>query len=119
MQINIFNTRKYLPYIAIAVLFILLVTRTASLEIKNDKLLNEAKSNDLKAQYYISKYNALKSKDSILEMRYDSLDSIKSIIKIKYNEKIKIIDKYTVSDMQRYFDERTKEGGNTGQYSGQ
>ena len=62
MQINIFNTRKYLPYIAIAVLFILLVTRTASLEIKNDKLLNEAKSNDLRAQYYISKYNALKSK---------------------------------------------------------
>jgi hypothetical protein len=113
MQINILNTKKYMPYIVIVVLFILLLTRSASLELKNEKLLNEAKSNDIKAQYYISKYNALKSKDSVLEIRYDSLDSIKSTVKIKYNERIKIIDKYSVSDMQRYFDERTKEGSNT------
>lgn len=119
MQINIFNTRKYLPYIAIAVLFILLVTRTASLETKNDKLLIEAEKHDLRAKFLLSQYDTLKKQDSVLKIKYDSVSSTRTIIKTQYNEKIKVINKYSVSDMQHYFDERTKEGGNTGQYSGQ
>jgi hypothetical protein len=119
MQINILNTRKYLPYIVIAVLFILLLTRTASLEIKNDKLLIEAEKHDLRAKYLVSQYDTLKKQDSVLKLKYDSIESTRTIIKIRYNEKIKVINKYSVSDMQHYFDERTKEGSNTGQYSGQ
>jgi hypothetical protein len=113
MQINILNTRKYLPYIIIAVLFILLLTRSASLELKNDSLLQEAEKHDLRAKYLLSQYDTLKKQDSVLKLKYDSISSIRTIIKTQYNEKIKVINKYSVSDMQQYFDERTKEGSNT------
>lgn len=119
MQINILNTRKYLPYIIIAVLFILLLTRSASLELKNDLLLKEANRHDLRAKYFISQYDTLKKQDSVLKIKYDSLSNTRTIIKTQYNEKIKVINKYSVSDMQQYFDERTEEGSDTRQYTGQ
>jgi hypothetical protein len=113
MQINILNTKKYLPYIAIAVLFILLLTRSASLERKNDTLLIEAEKHDLRAKFLKSQYDTLKKQDSVLKIKYDSVEKVRTIIKTQYNERIKVINKYSVSDMQQYFDERTKEGSNT------
>lgn len=113
MQINILNTKKYLPYIAIAVLFILLLTRSASLERNNNTLLREAEKHDLRAKFLISQYDTLKKQDSVLKLKYDSVERVRTIIKTQYNERIKVINKYSVSDMQQYFDERTKEGSNT------
>lgn len=119
MQINILNTRKYVPYIIIVVLFILLLTRSASIELKNDSLLREAEKHDLRAKYLLSQYDTLKKQDSVLKLKYDSIERVRTVIKTQYNERIKVINKYSVSDMQQYFDERTKEGSNTRQYSGQ
>lgn len=111
MQINLFKIMKYLPYVIAAVLLFFLVNRTSYLEERNCDLLKKAKESDLRAKYYIGQYKYLKQKDSLLELKYDSLNNIRSTIKIKYNERIKIIDKYTVSDMQQFFNERTAEGG--------
>jgi hypothetical protein len=113
MQINILNTKKYIPYIVIVVLFILLLTRSASLELKNELLLKEAEKHDLRAKYFLSQYDTLKKQDSVLKLKYDSVERVRTVIKTQYNERIKVINKYSVSDMQQYFDERTKEGSNT------
>lgn len=62
----------------------------------------------MKAKFYKGIYDDLMEKDNALEVKYDSLVLEKDKIKIQYHEKIKLVNKYTVSNMQHYFDERTK-----------
>lgn len=111
-QIDIFKIIRYAPYVIAGIIVFLLINSSVFLYNKNKDLEEKANKLDLKAKEYISKYNDLKSKDSVLALRYDSLSRVRSNIKIKYNERIKIIDRYTVSDMQYFFNERTGEGCN-------
>lgn len=63
-----------------------------------------------RADLYVKAYYQQIAKDSVLKLKYDSLLVERQKIKKEYVEKIKIVDRYTVSDMQRYFDERTGKG---------
>jgi hypothetical protein len=105
--------KKYGPYVVLLAIIFFLANSTYVLEEKNKQLESEAVFYDLKAKEQISKYEVLKSKDSALQASYDSLKKTRSNIKIKYNERIKIINMYSVSDMQHFFDERTGKGCST------
>lgn len=102
--------KKYGPYIVLFVVVFFLINNTLRLEQENRELESKAVFYELKAKEKLNEYNTLKQKDSALELSYDSLINIKSKIKIKYNERIKIVDRYTISDMQQFFDQRTGEG---------
>lgn len=102
--------KKYGPYIVLFVVVFFLINNTLRLEQENRELESKAVFYKLKAKDKLNEYNALKQKDSALELSYDSLINVKSKIKIKYNERIKIVDRYTISDMQQFFDQRTGEG---------
>lgn len=93
-----------------SLLFIIhfLFNRTKSLEAKVEKANSIAKEHEIKAKFYKDIYSDLMDKDNALEIKYDSLVLEKDKIKIKYHEKIKWVNKYTVSDMQQYFNDRTK-----------
>ena len=71
-----------------------------------------------RADLYVKAYYQQIAKDSVLKLKYDSLLVERQKIKKEYVEKIKIVDRYTVSDMQRYFDERTGKGSGSRLYSG-
>lgn len=102
--------KKYGPYIVLFIVVFFLINNTLRLEQENRELESKAVFYELKAKEKLNEYNTLKQKDSALELSYDSLINIKSKIKIKYNERIKIVDRYTISDMQQFFDQRTGEG---------
>jgi len=117
--------KQYIPYIVCGCILLffasLYFNRTESLQKKVVELTNEAKVNEALAKEYRHQYDLLKAQDNPLQSKNDSLKlelqkSQKTIIKLKtiYNEKIKIINKYSVSDMQSYFDKRTRESGNSG-----
>lgn len=115
IQINLLQIVDWLKrYFGLVASFILLVVvfflvhRTKNLEKKSEKYLQEAEKHKINADFYKGIYDKLVEKDNALEVKYDSLVLEKNKIKIQYNEKIKIIDKYSVSDMQYYFDQRTK-----------
>jgi hypothetical protein len=73
---------------------------------KTEKLELKAKEHEIKAKHYYKLYEVQMQLEKEMEASYDSLLQIKN--KINYHEKIKVVNKYSVSDMQRYFNERTK-----------
>lgn len=94
------------------------VNKTTSLEKENEALKDSAIASKVKAEMYLKMYYNLKEKDGVLVKTKDSLLKQKQITKTKYVEKIKLISKYSVSDMQCYFNERTGKSCDTGQRSG-
>jgi hypothetical protein len=99
---------RYAILIGLLVVIYFLFNRTKHLESSVNDLKIQAKDHEIKAKFYKSIYDKLMEKDNELQLKYDSLVTEREKIKIEYREKIKLIDKYTVSDMQQYFDERTK-----------
>lgn len=95
----------------------LLLNSTNKLEKENSELKIKVARLNERADLYVKAYYNILSKDSVLKRSYDSLASEKQKIKKEYVYKIKEVDRYSVSDMQRYFDERTKKGGDTRQRS--
>ena len=93
---------------SLLIIIYFLFNRTKSLEARVEETTSIAKEHEIKAKFYKGIYDDLMEKDNALEVKYDSLVLEKDKIKIKYHEKIKLVNKYTVSDMQHYFDERTK-----------
>lgn len=113
--------RNYLIVISvILVLFSLffLTNKTITLKKNNEKLKDSVIRLNERADLYVKAYYDILKRDSVLNQRYDSLKKERQKIKTKYVERIKVIDKYSVSDMQRYFDERTAKGSDTRQHSG-
>ncbi len=94
--------------VILLIIIYFLFNKTKSLEEKVKETISIAKQHEIKAEFYKVVYNDLIDKDKALEFKYDSLVLEKDKIKIKYYEKIKLVNEYTVSDMQYYFDERTK-----------
>lgn len=90
---------------------------TSKLEKENAELKIKVARLNERADLYVKAYYNILSKDSVLKRSYDSLLSEKQKIKKEYVYKIKEVDRYSVSDMQRYFDERTGKGGDTRQRS--
>ena len=99
---------KYALIVALIIVICFLFNRTKSLEKSVEQSLNKAKEHEIKANFYKNIYHKLLEEDIALEVKYDSLLIEKNKVKILYNEKIKLVDKYSVSDMQQYFNERTK-----------
>jgi hypothetical protein len=115
IQVSLIATKnfieKYWKGFIIIVLLIFaffLFNKTKSLESKIVNTLEKAKEHEIKANFYKDIYKKLLEEDIALEVKYDSLVIEKNKVKILYNEKIKLVDKYSVSDMQQYFNERTK-----------
>jgi hypothetical protein len=112
---------KDLLIISLTVCFIIAVffgvNKTTFLEVENKRLKDSASVSKTKAEMYLRMYENLKQKDGVLIKRKDSLLKQKAIIKTKYVEKIKLVSKYSVSDMQCYFNERTGKSCDTRQYS--
>lgn len=113
------KNKSLILYIIIAILVIglgyLLINGTKGLSNSAQKHLENAQKHGDSAKAYIEHYNGRIVKDSALERRYDDLQKIKQTIKIQTDEKIKLVNKYSVSDMQQYFDYRTgktAKGGN-------
>jgi len=116
MEVKETNKNKWIFYVLIFVLVgivvFFLLNRTESSKRSSDKHLESATKHSDSAKVNLERYNGRKVKDSALERKYDSLVSEKQKIKIETNEKIRLVNQYSVSDMQYYFDERTKESGN-------
>lgn len=112
---------KDLLIISLTVCFIIAVffdvNKTTSLEVENKRLKDSASVSKTRAEMYLRMYENLKQRDGVLIKRKDSLLKQKAIIKTKYVEKIKLVSKYSVSDMQCYFNERTGKSCDTRQYS--
>jgi len=117
--------KQYIPYVIfICVLGIgiaLYFNDTSKLKKDIVTESQSAKVNEALAKEYRHQYDLLKAQDNPLQSKYDSLKlelskSQKTIIKLKtiYNEKLKIVNKYSVSDMQYYFDKRTGKSSNSG-----
>lgn len=100
---------KWIVIVGLLVVVFFLWNKTSTLELESKEHLEKAKEHEIKASFYKQQHDNLVKEESALEVKYDSLVLVKDKIKIKYHEKFKIIDKYSVSDMQRYFDERTAE----------
>lgn len=116
------NTAKNF-LIGISVILVLLslffiFNRTEGLKEDNDRLHDSIIRLNERADLYVKAYYDILKKDSVLNQRYDSLNKERQKIKTRYVERIKVIDRYSVSDMQRYFDERTAKGSDTRQYTG-
>ena len=94
--------------VILLIIIYFLFNKTKSLEEKVKETISIAEQHEIKAEFYKVIYDDLIEKDDALEFKYDSLVLEKDKIKIKYYEKIKLVNEYTVSDMQYYFDERTK-----------
>lgn len=108
-QINLSKIKWYwivIPILLITIFFLFNQTEKLSSDVAT--ATEKAKEHEIKAKFYLDTYYLELQKDSALQVKYDSLLLKKNKIKIQYNEKIKIINQYSVSDMQRYFDERTK-----------
>ena len=74
--------------------------------LNNEVILSEQRATSHKnsAEYYKELYDAQIKTDKQQAKSYDSLYQIK--IKIQINEKIKLVDRYTISDKQFYFADR-------------
>jgi hypothetical protein len=99
-----FRYWKYLVIVGLLIVIYFLFNRTQHLEIEVQKGIEKAKEHEKKAEFYFNIYELQMEKDIDLQFKYDSL----VIEKNKIYEKIKFVDRYTVSDMQSYFNERTK-----------
>lgn len=78
-----------------------------SSEKKADAHQNQAAIHADSAKVHFERYKGYEVKDSALAKSYDSLVIQLNQLKKQSNEKYKVIDRYGVSDMQYYFDERT------------
>jgi hypothetical protein len=81
----------------------------SSSEKKADKHQNQAEIHQDSSLIHFEQYKGRIVKDSVLEKSYDSLLNVKNQIKPQYYEKYKVVNTYSVSDMQSYFDDRTAE----------
>ena len=102
------DTWKWILISILLVVIYFLFNRIGLLDEKIKDASLKAKEHETKAVLYKKIYDDLIQKDSVLEVKYDSLFVEKNKLKIIYNEKIKLVNKYSVSDMQHYFNERTK-----------
>ena len=108
MQINLHRINwSYIIIAILCVVIFFLFNSTTKLEGKLTESETKAKEHEIKAQFYLDIYHMQLDKDTVLLAKYDSLLLEKNKTKILYNEKIKIINRYSVSDMQLYFNERT------------
>ena len=106
---------KYWKYAVILILLIViyfLFNQTQSLEAKVINAVEKAKEHEIKAQFYLDIYHLQMERDAVLESKYDSLLLEKNKFKIQYNEKIKYINRFTVSDWQQFYNERATKGSN-------
>jgi len=94
----ILRSWKYIVIVILAIAVYILFNKTKQLETKIEKSIEKAKEHEIKAQFYKDIYDMQMSKDSALNAKYDSIKNI------KYEK----INNYTISDMQSYFDKRTK-----------
>ena len=78
-----------------------------SSEKKADAHQIQAEIHNDNAKVHFERYKGREVKDSALEKSYDSLVIRLNQLKNQTDEKYKVIDRYGVSDMQSYFDERT------------
>jgi hypothetical protein len=101
---------KYAVIVGLLIVIFFLFNRTKSLEKNVQESLDKAKEHEIKANFYKGIYDKLLEEDNALEVKYDSLVIEKDKVKILYNEKIKLVDKYSVSDWQRFYDERAIKG---------
>ena len=112
------KNKLYILLTAIGLTIILifsLFNQKTKLEADNKELELKAKQSEVLANEYLKQAQLSKIKESALKLKYDSIKSILNakdkqliIIKTKYNETIKIVNAYSVSDMQTYYDNRTK-----------
>ena len=102
------NNNTLLIAVAIAVFLItfFFINNTSKLNEKVEEAQSKAKEHERTSKFYKDIYDMQMEKDAALQASYDSLILEKQ--KIKYYDKIKLVDRYSVSDMQQYFDERTK-----------
>lgn len=110
------KTISLIPWILLGIAVIVLffkITSTGNLETKIATLEAEAKIQDSISDSHIAKYEAVElsrqeiTKNLIMyKAKYEQSEKEKSIIRKERDEKIKIIGKYSVSDMQRYWDTR-------------
>jgi hypothetical protein len=98
---------KWVLIVGMSIIIYFLFNRTSNLEKQVEDASSKAMEHEIKAKFYKGLSDNLIEEESALEVKYDSLVLEKDKIKIQYHEKFKIINLYTISDMQRYFDERT------------
>ena len=92
--------------IALAIVTFFLINTTDILNKKIQAAESKAKEHERTSKFYQDIYDMQLAKDQDLQASYDSLLLEKQ--KIKYYDKIKLVNRYSVSDMQSYFNERTK-----------
>jgi len=109
--------KKYIPYIICGCILIfissLYFNRTGNLENKiiesqKDAAVNEALAKEYKHQSELSEIKAEKtaeSRDSI-QLLLDNQTQVYQTFKKQYNEKIKNVENFSISDMQSYWDSR-------------
>lgn len=107
---------KYWIYFAAAALCVwiyLLLNRTESLERESADLKVEVKNHTQKAKDYELLQKSLEDELFVIRIAKDSIQRILDgkekqlqTLKIKYDEKAKQTQKFSVSDMQSYFDNR-------------
>lgn len=101
----------YLVWILLFGIIIFMHYKGKRLEGENDALGEDIKRSEKMTQIYLDRNNALIPKiDSLVNENSKLLNQLNDIAKkdknviIKYNEKIKVINKFGISDMQSYFD---------------
>jgi hypothetical protein len=108
--------KRFAPYIAGLLLIVtvfFLFNQSKDIELKNIKLKSELETSKNLANFYFTEYKNTKLQITELSATIDNLkkQSIEKekeilIIKNKYNEKIKSVNKFTVSDMQFFWNNR-------------
>lgn len=108
--------RKYIPNIFIGILLIACIlqwtdrdslkTKIATEEQKVKNLDEDVADLNLQIKGYDFKYNQMRDSVSGLKIQIANGKALIKTIQREHDEKLKIIDRYTVSDMQRFFDKR-------------
>lgn len=110
------SSTGYIPYIVIIVLLVVIYfiyNNTDSYEKENKELITKIITKENVIKYQLSEIKELKveldsSRGNMLKYKSELHElNIKSIaIKNKYYEILKLVNSYTVTDMQSYFDKR-------------
>ena len=98
------NNWYWIVIIVLMISVFFLWNNTSRQDAEIQKLTALSKEQQSNAEYYKELYGKQINTDKQLSTSYDSLTLIKN--KIQINEKIKLVDRYNVSDMQSYFTDR-------------
>lgn len=96
----------WIVIIVMAIVIFFLWNSTKTLDQKVVDATRKATEHSQNAAYYKELYDSQIKIDEALATSYDSLVLVKNKLIIIENEKIKLVDPYTVSDMQSYFYDR-------------